>query len=213
MHSITLNNHDLVTCPISLGIPRYPILASDGHTYELNAFIKYIEEKSKISPTTRQPITSVIYQNQLKATLDESSDASIQNNRNPDYTPDEYFKKLNQFFPATQHNPSHLNIISAGWTSFRSTLIYIVINTLLDATVTEAPNQRLNTSSFIFIFMIATFLSDLIIRQRGIHEDGLFGFFSSTTRWLTTPDSNAENQAFTSDSDSPYPERHTLFEV
>jgi hypothetical protein len=65
-------DYDLYHCPLSLGIMRHPVLASDGHHYELCELLKYFESSERlISPITKQSITSVIYDMNLKSTIDK----------------------------------------------------------------------------------------------------------------------------------------------
>lgn len=52
--SLTLEHHDLI-CPITLCVYKDPVLAGDGHVYERNAIVQWIEQQGT-SPLTREPL-------------------------------------------------------------------------------------------------------------------------------------------------------------
>jgi hypothetical protein len=53
-NSSTVQVQDL-TCPITFDVYRDPVLASDGHVYERNAIIRWIQQQGT-SPITREPL-------------------------------------------------------------------------------------------------------------------------------------------------------------
>lgn len=54
LNSAVSQEHDRV-CPITLDVYRDPVLAGDGHVYERNAIIRWIQEQGT-SPITREPL-------------------------------------------------------------------------------------------------------------------------------------------------------------
>ena len=50
-------------CPITLNRMRDPVVASDGHTYERNAISVVLSQDPKLSPLTREPLSSELYPN------------------------------------------------------------------------------------------------------------------------------------------------------
>ena len=54
-----LSSKPHLTCPITHDLIRYPIVCSDGVTYERDPLIKWLQEQSNESPTNRQEVTSL----------------------------------------------------------------------------------------------------------------------------------------------------------
>ena len=71
-------------CPLSLHIFRHPVIASDGHTYEYE-LIKKITNTTKVSPITKEVLTTTLTYNRFVKNLVE--DYLIQN---PDKKSDQY---------------------------------------------------------------------------------------------------------------------------
>jgi hypothetical protein len=61
-----------VECPITLEVPRIPVITNDGHIYDFVSIAKYLLQESsgrsnpRLSPTTRVPINTLLYSPQLK---------------------------------------------------------------------------------------------------------------------------------------------------
>lgn len=66
-------------CPISLSVPEYPVVASDGKTYELENILKVLRGNG-ISPVTREAITAVM---PIPTELRGAMDAAISQARIP----------------------------------------------------------------------------------------------------------------------------------
>lgn len=60
VHTIT---SDDVCCPITQMPMSYPVVASDGHTYERDAIIRHVLSLGLWSPVTRLPISYHLYEN------------------------------------------------------------------------------------------------------------------------------------------------------
>lgn len=60
------DDHALIVCPLSLQPFFTPVIASDGHTYELYYLLRYIISRSNmpfISPVTRKPMDRLLIRN------------------------------------------------------------------------------------------------------------------------------------------------------
>jgi hypothetical protein len=75
-------DEDHIHCPISLQIMRHPILASDGRHYELAQLLDSIKRQGLISPVNRDPLTSVLYDLGLQASLEKTF---VDGDRYPNY--------------------------------------------------------------------------------------------------------------------------------
>jgi hypothetical protein len=53
----------LASCPITLEAMHFPVLASDGNSYELDAIMKHITSSSSTSPLTREEMRPFYYFN------------------------------------------------------------------------------------------------------------------------------------------------------
>lgn len=51
-----------ITCPITLECPRFPVLASDGVTYDLFSIVRH-RRRNELSPVTRELLGTVLYYN------------------------------------------------------------------------------------------------------------------------------------------------------
>lgn len=104
---LTLNK-DLYTCPISLLLIRYPVIASDGRIYELEMFLNVIKEDiDRISPCTRAPLTSFIYSPVLQTYVDGIAD-STNIERYGDYDRNAALTELETLFQVAAHQPPQL---------------------------------------------------------------------------------------------------------
>ena len=52
-----------LVCPITLSSFRRPVVASDGHTYELSAIMHHMAFCGMFSPLTKQPLTFNVFPN------------------------------------------------------------------------------------------------------------------------------------------------------
>ena len=50
-------------CPITLCRFVHPVVATDGHTYERSALIKHVVANGFISPLTREPLGTDVFEN------------------------------------------------------------------------------------------------------------------------------------------------------
>jgi len=50
-------------CPLTLVPCTYPVVASDGHTYEMDALLTHMSQSGYWSPMTRQPISCIVFRN------------------------------------------------------------------------------------------------------------------------------------------------------
>lgn len=65
-------DEDHIHCPITQQVMRHPVLASDGRHYELTALLNWVKRKGLESPISREPLTSVLYDLGLQASLEKS---------------------------------------------------------------------------------------------------------------------------------------------
>src|SRR3990167_6474458 len=95
-------DQDLIFDPISWAIMRHPVLASDGHHYELEELYQHFlhcQAKNPPAPftspfVTNRIITNVIYDFSLKSTLD--SNFGRHRDRYRDYNKDDLLEKINR---------------------------------------------------------------------------------------------------------------------
>ena len=59
---------DILRCPILLDIMRDPVVAADGHTYDRQALLRWLQSHNSTSPITRQPLSpDQLYPNRFAA--------------------------------------------------------------------------------------------------------------------------------------------------
>jgi len=107
-------DHDEIYCPISRSPMRHPIRLSSGYCCELELLLQMINiSGSAICPVTRKKITSVIYDEKLKALLDENYNNDSE--RHDDYSKDELLEQLNNIiypFKKAAYNGLYIGTIA-----------------------------------------------------------------------------------------------------
>lgn len=171
--------HDLVYCPLSMGIMRHPVLASDGRHYELRILWQYFKRSENlISPVTRKPITSVIYDPFLKELIDAiyGEDEDREDNYEHKIFYDELLQIQTNYNQTIIPNTASLSSIFLG---MMSTLIPALITLTRESirlgVIIEELDQRyaIKIVQPFYLFGIGVGLVDYTIRRATDNRVGL----------------------------------------
>ncbi|RDI48110.1 U-box domain-containing protein [Aquicella lusitana] len=162
---------DLIYCPLSLNIMRYPVLASDGYHYELAVLLESITRLGPISPMTKEPLTGFCMDLHLKNTLDHNfkNDSS----RYDEYDKQAVLKTLSAYFnPSLKWKSSVGKSILTGGVVGCATLLLILESNSHQA---DDRNENAWNTTLSFQFAFASAAIDYLIRSASGHRFGLFG--------------------------------------